>query len=254
MQKFPRIQDLARASNAEILIAWRGLGYNRRALRLRDTAKVVMARGGDFPREIAVLQSLPGIGHYTAGAIRNFAFGIPTPCIDVNIRRIIHRFFIGPESRDGTWKKTDRELLPLLHKILCVALQDGKRTSADFFAALMDFGSAVCTKYHPQWHMFSEDLQSCCKSYGKEIVRTKKVNKIEPGRVIAGRFVPNRIIRGRIVEILRDQSNGMTLESIGRSVAIDWTMGDFRSWLLFILHSLKADHMVSSRKHRYYLA
>ena len=122
IQTFPLIEDLAKASNAEVLIAWRGLGYNSRALRLRDTAKAIVSQNC-FPREMHDLQKLPGIGHYTAGAIRNFAFGIPTPCIDVNIRRILHRFFVGPENVDGTWKKDDAYLLKIAEEALATVMK-----------------------------------------------------------------------------------------------------------------------------------
>jgi A/G-specific adenine glycosylase len=104
LEQFPTLSDLADASNKEVIIAWRGMGYNSRALRLRDAARWIRDRdrvrneynpspNPVFPSSMEELQTIPGIGHYTAGAIRNFAFGIPTPCIDTNIRRILHRVF-----------------------------------------------------------------------------------------------------------------------------------------------------------------
>ncbi len=254
VQLFPRIEDLSKASNSQILIAWRGLGYNNRALRLRDAAReIVEKRGGKFPREMDELQELPGIGHYTAGAIRNFAFGIPTACMDVNIRRILHRFFIGPENPDGTWKKSDRELLPLSEQVMTEALLMNRGTSADFFAALMDFGSIVCTKNSPKWELMSTQLQSVCMAYGKDITRTKKVNKKEPGRMMAGRFVPNRIFRGKIVEALRDAPGGLTREAVGRSAIADWSMGDHMDWLDGLLLKLSQDGLLEKKGKKYRL-
>lgn len=253
IQLFPHLEDLSNASNSQILIAWRGLGYNNRALRLRDAAReIVKKRGGSFPRDMDELQKLPGIGHYTAGAIRNFAFAIPTPCMDVNIRRILHRFFVGPENPDGTWKKSDRELLPLSEQVMTEALRMNRGTSADFFAALMDFGSMVCTKNNPKWELMSKRLQSVCLAYGKDIVRTKKVNKKEPGRMMAGRFVPNRIFRGKIVEALRDAPHGLTLEAVGRTAIADWTMDDHTEWLSGLLLKLVQDGLLekSGKKYR----
>ncbi len=116
IQTFPHISVLAGASNREVMMAWRGLGYNNRALRLRDAAREIVTRK-KFPRGMEELQSLPGIGHYTAGAIRNFAFGIPTACMDVNIKRILHRFFIGIENSDGTYKVDESDLLVLAEKV-----------------------------------------------------------------------------------------------------------------------------------------
>jgi A/G-specific adenine glycosylase len=263
IQKFPHIEDLAKATNREVLIAWRGLGYNNRALRLRDAArKIVTGRGGVFPREIDELQELPGVGHYTAGAIRNFAFGIPTPCIDVNIRRILHRFFIGPENADGSWKKDDRYLLKLAGEVLASAYphppapspdpfdklraseRRGVRTTSDFHAALMDFGSLVCTKNSPKWELLSSDMKSVCKSYGKRIVRTKKVYSKEQGREVAGRHIPNRIFRGRIVEALRNHPKGLTLDAVGHIITPDWTMGDHREWMNKLIEGLERDQVI----------
>lgn len=254
IQLFPHIEDLSRASNSEILIAWRGLGYNNRALRLRDTAREIVHKyGGKFPRDMDELQKLPGIGHYTAGAIRNFAFGIPTPCMDVNIRRILHRFFIGPENPDGTWKKSDRELLPLSEEVMTEALLMKRGTSADFFAALMDFGSLVCTKNNPKWDLMSKQLQSVCMAYGKEIIRTKKVNKKEPGRMMAGRFVPHRIFRGKIVEALRDAPRGLTRDAVGHAAIADWSMDDHAAWLEGLLQKLAHDGLVEKKGKKYRL-
>lgn len=254
IQLFPHIEDLSKASNSEILIAWRGLGYNNRALRLRDAAReIVHKHGGKFPRDMDELQKLPGVGHYTAGAIRNFAFHIPTPCMDVNIRRILHRFFIGPENPDGTWKKSDRELLPLSEEVMTEALLMKRGTSADFFAALMDFGSLVCTKNNPKWDLMSKQLQSVCMAYGKEIKRTKKVNKKEPGRMMAGRFVPHRIFRGKIVEALRDAPTGLTRDAVGHVAIADWSMDDHAAWLEGLLEKLTHDGLLEKKGKKYRL-
>jgi A/G-specific adenine glycosylase len=88
------------------------MGYNSRALRLRDAVRTIVTDyDGVFPREMSELLQIKGIGPYTAAAIRNFAWNLPTPCIDTNIRRILHRTFYGPEETDGTWKIGDRILL-----------------------------------------------------------------------------------------------------------------------------------------------
>lgn len=247
IQRFPRIEDLASATNSEIIIAWKGLGYNNRALRLRDAARSIVSRGGTFPRGSDELQELPGIGHYTAGAIRNFAFDIPTACMDVNIRRILHRFFVGPERADGSWRKSDRELLPLCEKIMAEALRQKRGSSADFCAALMDFGSLVCTKNNPKWELLKPAMKKICASYGKNIVVSKKYSRPEPGRRMAGRHVPNRIFRGRIVDVLRDHPTGLTLEEIGTCAIADWSMERPRTWLLSLLLKLEKDGIVEKK-------
>lgn len=276
VQRFPSLEALSKASNADVLIAWKGMGYNSRALRLRDAAKTIADRfSGQFPTDMESLLSIKGIGDYTAGAIRNFAFDIPTPCIDTNIRRILHRFFVGPENPDGTWKKDDRELIKIAAKALKVALKssgrgrgvrgfrrnrrtDKRRSSSDtsdssvssessssWHAALMDFGSLVMTKTNPKWDQLSPELRSICKAYGKVKVRIKKVNKSEPGIDIDGRFIPRRIIRGKVVEALRGADSWMMIDEIFRMIGLG-SMND-QLWFDDLLKGLKRDGLIEIR-------
>lgn len=267
IHQFPHLKALSQASNKEILIAWRGLGYNSRALRLRDAAKTIVEKfDGQFPSSMEDLLSIKGIGHYTAGAIRNFAFGIPTPCLDTNIRRILHRFFIGPEKTDGTWKVNDRELLKLDEKILNVAMMPSpptplprgegsgngvERNCANWYAALMDFGSLVCTKNNPKWELLTPRMASVCKSYGKKIVRSKR-KKAEPGRMMAGKLIPNRIFRGRIVETLRDAKKALDVERIGELAIADWPVEQPREWLVTLLEKLAKDGLIEKTVKKQY--
>jgi A/G-specific adenine glycosylase len=133
IRRFPDFTSLAHAKKSDVLRAWQGLGYNRRALALKETARVVMKEyGGELPREREILESLPGIGPYTAGAIRAFAFNAPEVFIETNIRRVfIHFFFL---RRDDV---SDREILPLIEKTL-----DRKDPRAWYFA-LMDYGAML---------------------------------------------------------------------------------------------------------------
>ncbi len=267
LEKFPTLKDLANASNKDVILAWRGMGYNSRALRLRDAAKIVLEEhGGKFPKEMKELLAIKGIGPYTAGAIRNFAFNIPTPCIDTNIRRIIHRVFIRPEGVDEetgkeVWQKNDRELLPLASEILTIALDTKnvptnyplQTTPSAWHAALMDFGSAVCKKITPQCEICP--MKDFCNSAFKvkKIARKKVVSK-EPGRFVGSKFIPNRIFRGRIVEQLRDASEGLSLEQIGPLIAIDWSVDEHRLWLQELLEKLELDQMIKKTRKRYVLA
>lgn len=95
LAQFPTIQSLATASRAAVITTWQGLGYNRRALNLKRAAEVVVAEhGGQLPSDLDALRSLPGIGRYTAGAIRNFAFELDTPAVDTNVKRFIDHFVL----------------------------------------------------------------------------------------------------------------------------------------------------------------
>jgi A/G-specific adenine glycosylase len=127
---FPDFAVLARAPLQEVLGTWQGLGYNRRAISLKRCSEAVMENhGGVLPCTVEALQSLPGIGPYTARAIATFAFGLPTVFIETNIRAVfIHHFF---GDREGI---RDSEILPL------VAATLDTTTPRDWYNALMDYG------------------------------------------------------------------------------------------------------------------
>ena len=90
LERWPTVESLASAHTAELVRAWSGLGYNRRAIMLGRAARAVVDRGG-FPREVAELQQLPGVGPYTARAIACFAFGAQVAAPDTNARRVLAR-------------------------------------------------------------------------------------------------------------------------------------------------------------------
>lgn len=284
LTRFPSIHDLASASNAEVILAWRGMGYNSRALRLRDAAKSVVENyNGVFPSEYDQLLAIKGLGPYTASAIRNFAFNIPTPCIDTNIRRILHRTFVGPEEVDGSWATSDKELLKIAEKVLKVACQpeldEGghsamvrrahhdtiPRDAKNWHAALMDYGSLVQTKNNPKWEIciLSDRglMKTTKKSYELRVASRKNIlkletrnsKKLEPGRLVGSKHIPNRIFRGKIVEALRDAKNPMSAEEIGVQVCIDWE-AQHREWLLGLLVKLEADQLIAKKAKAYVLA
>lgn len=130
---FPDVASLARAPLAEIMAAWQGLGYNRRALALRQIAQRLLAEfGGRLPETVETLRTLPGIGAATAGALAAFAFQQPVVFIETNIRRVfIHCFFAGKHGI------RDQEILPLVGQTL-----DRKRPRAWYYA-LMDYGAGL---------------------------------------------------------------------------------------------------------------
>ncbi len=250
LREFPSVDVLAKASNREVILAWQGMGYNSRALRLRDAAKkIVQEFHGVFPKKMEDLLAIKGIGAYTAAAIRNFAFDLPTPCLDTNIRRIIHRVFFGAEKRDGTWRMDDKALL----KTATEVLEEGGETR-HWHAALMDFGSLVCTKRSPKCNVCP--LKKMCKAAFKvrsPLSALRLPLSREPGREIAGRFVPNRIIRGRIVEYLRRTPKRSTLADIGAHVCIDWDAKEHGGWLRGILEKLVSDSLIKEKRGRFVL-
>ena len=130
MAAFPDCATLAAAPLELLLRVWQGLGYNRRAIALQKCARIITDDlNNTFPVTVAGLESLPGIGPYTARAVAAFAFGIAEPLIETNIRTVfIHFFFHG---RNGI---SDRQLLPLVEATLV------RESPRDWYYALMDYG------------------------------------------------------------------------------------------------------------------
>jgi len=131
IKRWPTVQKLANAPLRDVLIAWQGLGYNRRAKHLHQCANVVVREHkGVFPVSMKELQSLPGVGAYTAGAVMAFAYNIGVPLIETNVRTVyIHHFFKTAPVVD------DADILKRVQKTL--SPQDVRQ----WYAALMDYGS-----------------------------------------------------------------------------------------------------------------
>ncbi|HUZ92872.1 MAG TPA: A/G-specific adenine glycosylase [Candidatus Paceibacterota bacterium] len=133
LERFPSFRALAKAPLREVLRAWSGLGYNRRAVALKRTAEIVVRDyGGKLPKDIGLLDALPGIGPGTAGAIRAFAFNLPSVFIETNIRRAFIHFFFPKRGKIG-----DDEILDLIEETL-----DAKRPR-EWYWALMDYGAML---------------------------------------------------------------------------------------------------------------
>lgn len=131
IKKFPTVQSLARASLAEVLALWQGLGYNRRAKHLHAAAKQIVSEyRGKVPKDEIELKKLSGVGPYIAGAVRAFAFDMPVVFIETNIRTALTDHFFPTER-----KVSDRELFPILAELI-------KRESPrEWYSALMDYGA-----------------------------------------------------------------------------------------------------------------
>lgn len=252
LNSFPQMKHLAAASNRDVIMAWRGMGYNSRALRLRDAALSIHTKlGGVFPREMQELTSIKGIGAYTGAAIRNFAFNLPTPCLDTNIRRILHRVFVGPETAEGTWEKDDRYLLEIAEECLAATTLDAR----NWHAALMDFGSLVCTKRNPKWDICPLTKKGIMKAAFK--TPRPSLNSTptkEPGRFVGSTYIPNRIFRGRIVEELRDEPSGLQMHEIGSRICIDWSPAEHQVWLQGLVEKLTRDSLVRQQQGKILLA
>jgi A/G-specific adenine glycosylase len=167
LERWPTAEALAAASPADVLRAWVGLGYNRRALRLREACAAV-ARDG-WPREAAGLRRLPGIGPYTAAAVASFAFGEQVAAVDTNVRRVAGRLGVAPE-----------ELLPA-------------GAAAEWNQAAMELGATVCGARRAAcgecparpWCPSAGRVVTPPRARGRRAVRFEDTDRYARGRVVA---------------------------------------------------------------------
>ena len=156
LDKYPTLEDLASAPVDDVRRTWYPLGYNIRPVRLHGIARESVARyGGAIPHEEDALLALKGIGRYTAGAIRSFAFGLDAPILDTNVARVLHRVFL----KKGDPKRTT--VRNALWALSAALIPRGK--GYDFNQALMDFGATVCTAKRPA--CASCTMRSICRAY-----------------------------------------------------------------------------------------
>lgn len=137
LERFPTVEALASAHEDEVLKAWEGLGYYRRARNLHAAARMVAERhGGEIPAEPDELRSLPGVGEYTSGAVASIAFDRPAPAVDGNVRRVLARLFDDEHARPAWLRRVATRLL-------------SEERPGDWTQALMELGATVCTPRSP---------------------------------------------------------------------------------------------------------
>ncbi len=196
---FPTVRALAAASRGEVLRAWRGLGYNARAVRLHRVAEIVVAEhAARVPRATSALLALPGIGAYTAAAIRAFGYDLADAPLDVNLKRVVHRIFWGAEHPP---RATSAEL----SKRALALVPRGR--AHDWNSALMDFGAAICTARAPK--CASCPVRGICAAAPLDASALERARRTRRSRRKAVPFArTSRYARGRIVDRLRDLPPG----------------------------------------------
>ena len=140
MQRWHTVEELAAATEDEVLREWQGLGYYSRARNLHAAARQVVALGG-FPETLEGIKGLKGVGDYTAAAIASFAFGLPAAVVDGNVYRVLARHF-GIDTPINT-TEGKKEFAALAQSLL------PPRSSSDYNQAMMDFGAVQCTPSGP---------------------------------------------------------------------------------------------------------
>ncbi|MEM7046063.1 MAG: A/G-specific adenine glycosylase [Pseudomonadota bacterium] len=172
IQRWPTIKDFANADIADLLSAWSGLGYYRRCHLAHRCAKMVVAQGG-FPRDVASLRALPGIGAYTAPALASILYNAKAPAIDGNVQRLVARLLaidVVPTTRARQ-----------IHDYIKARIPHARR--ADFTQALMELGGQVCRPKNP-------DCANCpvrhhCAAVSKNLtahIPVKPARKVRPDR------------------------------------------------------------------------
>ena len=226
MAEFPTPAAMAAASPADVIRAWRGMGYNRRALNLHRAAVAISAGGGRVPGDVDGLLGLPGIGPYTARAVAAIAFGIPVGAVDDNVRRVLGRILAANRAA----------IAPAALQAAADALVDPDRPGT-WTHAVMDIGATLCRPARPSCG--SCPAQPWCRAAGATPTRAEAATPTRAAAASAratatgatDRVPPRdrpapvafeqttRWLRGRLVDRLRDAAPGEAL-------AVDGPLGD----------------------------
>lgn len=238
LRLFPSVEALADAPASEVIRAWAGLGYNRRALNLQRACRAVVERfEGLMPDSVADLLSLPGVGPYTAGAIACFAFEQDVGFVDTNIRRVLHRLVLGPEI--PTPMATTREIDALAARVVPAG------RGYEWNQALMELGATVCRARSTEcercpvteWCVSSGMMQG---SFAARVVK-------RPGKAIPFEHT-SRYFRGRIIDRLRDAPlRGLTARELALAIDSERDPGE-PAWTCQFLSGLSKDGLVVSSK------
>ena len=196
MERFPTVRALADAPTADVLRAWAGLGYNRRAIALHRAAKAIVEQhGGLVPDSVDALEALPGVGPYTARAVAAIAFGRPVGAVDVNVRRVLGRVTAGGSEA----------FTPSAMRALADAVVPPGR-AGDWTHALMDVGARLCRPANPRCPD-CPTVPWCRYAAGERPIPATAPRPVRTPRS-AGRPVPfpatNRWLRGRILDRARE--------------------------------------------------
>ncbi len=249
LDAFPTLEALAAAPTSEVIRMWAGLGYNRRAVNMQRTARAVLdEHGGQFPRDVAALRRLPGIGPYTAGALACFAFEQDVAFMDTNIRRVVQRWFVSRREEPPS----EAELL----QTAATVVPGGQGWAWN--QAIMELGALICTAAAPQcWRC---PLQAHCRDYAARRHADEQIFGMEQvvgartpapcaKRVAERRETPyansNRFYRGRIVDVLRQlpADGSRALHELGPQIKPDWSDAD-TPWLETLAAGLARDGLI----------
>ncbi len=232
---FPNLETLSRATIADVIKCWEGLGYNRRAVRLKRISEIlVKGNYGEIPNEPDELKRLPGIGTYSANAIACFAYNKSVPLADTNIYRVLSRIVF------GVTPPTRSEIDTLLNQALPF------KSPSDFFQGLMDLAAAYCRVNSPKC---SECFLLNTCGAGVEFLKETKLNPKNsvPYYPRQKKFKGSRrYYRGLIVKLLRKLGNDeqIGIIDLGEIMELETSDNSQQEWLLSILEELRNEGLI----------
>jgi A/G-specific adenine glycosylase len=233
LRRFPSLRSLAAASRADVIIAWHGMGYNNRAVRIHRLARQLSQHNaGKLPLTLEECLLLPGIGRYTAHALLVSVYHKDLPVVDVNVRRVFSRLF---------WRMATVVTLRPGREIWTLAASLVPHGQAyEWSQALMDLGATVCIAHAPK--CLSCPVAAVCASRKHMRSAFPTRSRQKPSRP----NIPDRIYRGRIIDALRFSRPGLTVTQIGSTIFPDHAHGR-RSQLRTLISSLEKDGLVRVR-------
>jgi A/G-specific adenine glycosylase len=225
LERFPNVEARAAATPAEVLRAWQGLGYNRRALALRVTARAVVERGG-WPDTVEGLAALPGVGPYTARAVACFALGQPVAPVDTNVARVLARVLTGGDPS---------ALGPAARQRLADAAMPPGR-AWEWSSALMDVGALHC---RPKPRCEGCPLEGGCRwrALGA-LAPVARVRRQEPFRSSDRRW------RGAVVRTLAAAPAGLDADELAAAVKAE-AAGRADGWFDGLLTRLEGEGLIA---------
>ena len=190
LKRFPTLGALASADSREVLKAWEGLGYYRRARNLHSAARRIRELPGEhFPTSYRDLRKLPGVGQYTAGAVASIGFGEIVPAVDGNVRRVLARLFDKREPRARWLNRIAAELVD-------------KDRPGDWNQALMELGAMICSPKNPRCEDCPVQLWCTAHEQGTQALSPAGVRRV-PAREISFLLVILQTEEGEVMLVQR---------------------------------------------------
>ncbi len=236
VENYPTVEDLANAPIDEVLRLWQGLGYYARARNMHVTAKIVVEKfGGIFPDNFQTLQTLKGVGHYTASAIASFAYNEAVSVLDGNVYRVLTRYFGIKDAINNP--KNLKNFQKLAQKMLLVD------NPSIYNQAIMEFGALQCTHDNPNC-MFCP-LQSACVAFQTQ--NQKNIPYKIPKKAIKQRFFTylfwENVYENESFFALKKREKGDIWEGLYEFILLEQEKENFEEIILFVEFFGENEHL-----------